>query len=187
MKLLNSIHNDLGNRCFACWFASLSGLKSPYKSTVQRVCTRVIVGERFTVCSGAKNIPGMHIASQAPQLPPSFKFTFTLPPKNEKPLTTKKVPPDYIPPYFGFTASAEVVTAKNEKTANRLKITAVWWYRPTCVRLKPLPTTTLKISGSNFQKRRGHLDFSAVKCKNHSLALNYLILVYIRFWALNMA
>ena len=28
-----------------------------------------------------------------------------------------------------------------------------------------------KISGSNSQKRRGHLDFCAVKCKNHGLAL----------------
>ena len=35
-----------------------------------------------------------------------------------------------------FTPSAKVVTAKNEKPANRLKITAVWQYRPACVRLK---------------------------------------------------
>ena len=27
-----------------------------------------------------------------------------------------------------------------------------------------------KISGSNSQKRRGHLDFCVVKCKNHGLA-----------------
>ena len=27
-----------------------------------------------------------------------------------------------------------------------------------------------KVSGSNSQKRRGHLDFCAVKCKNHGLA-----------------
>ena len=27
-----------------------------------------------------------------------------------------------------------------------------------------------KISGSNSQKRRGHLDCCAVKCKNHGLA-----------------
>ena len=31
-----------------------------------------------------------------------------------------------------------------------------------------------KISGSNSQKRRGHLDFCAVKCKNHDLALRLL-------------
>ena len=36
---------------------------------------------------------------------------------------------------FWFTASAKIVT-KNEKTANLLKITAVWQYRPACVRLK---------------------------------------------------
>ena len=37
---------------------------------------------------------------------------------------------------FWLTASAKVVTAENEKTAYRLKITAVWQYRPACVRLK---------------------------------------------------
>ena len=37
-------------------FASTSRLKSPYQPTVQRVRTRVTVGKRFTVCSGAKNI-----------------------------------------------------------------------------------------------------------------------------------
>ena len=31
-----------------------------------------------------------------------------------------------------------------------------------------------KISGSNSQKRRGHLDFSAVKCKNHGSASQLL-------------
>ena len=46
---------------------------------------------------------------------------------------------------FGFTASAKVVTAKNDETAYRQKITAIWQYRPACVRLKPLPRTTLKI------------------------------------------
>ena len=55
MRLLNSIHDEIGNRSFACWFASICRLKSPYKPTVQRVCTRLIVGKRFTVCSGAKN------------------------------------------------------------------------------------------------------------------------------------
>ena len=65
----------------------------------------------------------------------------SLPPKNEKPPTAKKLLPycitaEKIPPFFCFTASAKVVTAKNEKTANRLKITALWQYRPACVRLK---------------------------------------------------
>ena len=52
-----------------------------------------------------------------------------------------RVPPysitaEKLPQYVGFTVSAKVVTAKNEKTANRLKVTAVWQYRPACVRLK---------------------------------------------------
>ena len=56
-----------------------------------------------------------------------------LPPKNYRRMA---LPPKKIPPYFGFTASAKIVTAKNEKTANRLQITAVWQYRPARVRLK---------------------------------------------------
>ena len=55
-------------------------------------------------------------------LPPPPK---SLPPKNEKPPTAEK-----LPQYFGFTASAEVVTAKKRKTAYSQKITAVWHYRP---------------------------------------------------------
>ena len=60
-------------------------------------------------------------------LPPPPK---SLPPKNEKPPTAEK-----LPPYFGFTASAKVATAKKRKTTYRRKITAVWHYRPACVRL----------------------------------------------------
>lgn len=58
----------------------------------------------------------------------------SLPPKNEKPPTAnrqKKTP--YVLLYrrkyttiFWFSASAKVVNAENEKTANHLKITAVW-------------------------------------------------------------
>ena len=55
MKLLNSIHDEIGNRSLACWFC-FDCLKSPYKPTVQKVCTRVTVGKRFAVCSGAKTI-----------------------------------------------------------------------------------------------------------------------------------
>ena len=55
-------------------------------------------------------------------IPPPPK---SLPPKNEKLPTAEK-----LPPYFGFTASAEVVTAKKRKTAYRPKITAVWHCRP---------------------------------------------------------
>ena len=50
-------------------------------------------------------------------LPPPPK---SLPPRNEKPPTAVK-----LPPYFSFTASAEVVTAQKRKTAYRRKITAI--------------------------------------------------------------
>ena len=51
----------------------------------------------------------------------------SLPPKNEKPTTAEKLPPygitaEKLPPHFGFTASAEVVTAKKRKTAYRQKL-----------------------------------------------------------------
>ena len=45
---------------------------------------------------------------------------------------------------------------------------------------------TCKISGSISQQRRGHLDFCAVKCKITAWHRNYLVLVYIRFRALNL-
>ena len=72
--------------------------------------------------------------SYAPQLPPSFESPFTLPPKNERPFTVEKLPPhgstaEKLPPYFGFTASAKVVTARKRQTAYRRKITSVWHYR----------------------------------------------------------
>ena len=59
----------------------------------------------------------------------------SLPSKTEKPPTAGKLPPyditaEQLPPYLGFTASAEVVTAKKQKTAYRQKINAVWHYRP---------------------------------------------------------
>lgn len=56
-------------------------MKSPNITIVHRVCTRVTVGKRFAVYSGAKNM--------ARQFPPSFEFTFTLSPKKEKPLPPK--------------------------------------------------------------------------------------------------
>ena len=48
MRLLNSIHDEIvGNRSVPIGFASISRLKSPYKRTVQSVCTRVTVGKRL--------------------------------------------------------------------------------------------------------------------------------------------
>ena len=48
-----------------------------------------------------------------------------LPPKNYKTPTAEN-----LPSFFGFTASAEVITAKKRKIAYRQSITAVWHYRP---------------------------------------------------------
>ena len=65
-------------------------------------------------------------------LPPAPK---SLPRKNEKTPTAEKLPPygvtsEILPPYFGFTASAEVVTAKKRKTAYHQKNITVLHYRP---------------------------------------------------------
>ena len=72
-------------------------------------------------------------------VPPTAK---TLPPycitaEKRKTAYRQKLPPccitaEKIPPCFGFTASAKVVTAKDEETANRLKMRIP----PACVRLK---------------------------------------------------
>ena len=61
-------------------------------------------------------------------LPPPAK---SLPPKIEKPATAEKLPlygitAEKLPPYFGFTSSAQVVTAKKRKTAYRPKSTAIF-------------------------------------------------------------
>ena len=49
-----------------------------------------------------------------------------------------------------------------------------------------LNTCVCKIAGSISQKRREHLEFCAVKCKITAWRRNYLVLVYIRFSALNL-
>ena len=65
MRLLNSIHDEIGNRSLAWWFCLDFSLEIAVQTNRSKACTRVIVGKRFAVCSGAKNIPvpGMHIAS----------------------------------------------------------------------------------------------------------------------------
>ena len=94
--------------------------------TVQRVCTRVIAEKRFTVCSGAKNIclqlARHHNYRQVLNLRSRYrrKTKNRLPPK----ITAAKTPQ-----YFGFTASAKVVTAEKWKTAYRQKFAAVLHYR----------------------------------------------------------
>ena len=100
MRLLNSIHDEIvGNRSVPIGFASISRLKSPYKPTVQRVCTGVIVGKRFDVCSGAKsyaytrylarhrnyrqvlNLRSRHRRKTKNRLPPKNYRRIALPPK----------------------------------------------------------------------------------------------------------
>ena len=77
----------------------------------------------------AKKLPPYGIPSE--KIPPYFYFA----------ASAKTSPPYCItaeetPPYLAFTASSKVVTAKIEKTVNRLNITAVWQYHPACVCLK---------------------------------------------------
>ena len=90
----------------------------------------------------------------------------SLPPKNEKPPTAKNyrrnaLPPNEIPPYIGFTASAKVVTAKNEKTANRLKFPPCGNTAPSVSALKTVTDDhTLNVYSSagglkNTQKKCG--------------------------------
>ena len=61
MRLLNSIHDEKGNRSFACWFC----LDFSIEIAVQTNCTRVTVGKKFAVCSGTKNmhIPGSELGT----------------------------------------------------------------------------------------------------------------------------
>ena len=87
MRLLYSIHDEIGNRSFACWFCLDFSLeiavptnrsKGTYKGNRRKEVYRLFGRQKH-----------MHTASEAPQLRPSFEFTFTLPPKNEKPLSAK--------------------------------------------------------------------------------------------------
>ena len=76
----------------------------------------------------------MHVARSSPQLPPSFECTFTSPPKNEKPLAAKKLPPycitaEKITPYFGLPLAPKSLPPKNEKPPTAKKKSAVLHYR----------------------------------------------------------
>ena len=53
MRMLNSAHDEIGNRSFACW-CCFDCLKLPYKPTVQKLCARVTVGKRFAVVRAPK-------------------------------------------------------------------------------------------------------------------------------------
>ena len=106
------------NRSFVCCFTSSSG------TNVRRVyckCTRLAVGKEVCRSFGRRKYVAGH---RNCRLVLSLRSRYRQKMKNR------------LPPYFGFTASAKVVTAQKQKTAYRRKITAVWHYRPACVRLK---------------------------------------------------
>ena len=93
MRLLNSILDEIGNSSFACWFCLNFSLEiAPY-------------------CITAEKIPPYF----GLPLPPK-----SLPPKNEKPPTAKKLPPycitaEKIRPYFGLPLPPKSLRPKNEK------------------------------------------------------------------------
>ena len=91
VRLLNSIHNERGNCSFACWFCFEFALEIAVQTNRSKGMYKD--DRRKEVCRLFGRQKHMHIGSWAPQLPPSFEFTFTLPPKNGKPLTAKKLPP----------------------------------------------------------------------------------------------
>ena len=53
MRLLNSIHDEIGNRSFACWFCVDFSLEIGVQTNRSK---GMYVEKRFAVCSGAKNI-----------------------------------------------------------------------------------------------------------------------------------
>ena len=90
MRLLNSIHDEIANRSFACWFCLDFSLEIAVQTNRSKGKIRMSKGDRRKeVCRLFGRQKHMHIASWAPQLPPGFEFTFTLPPENDKPLTAK--------------------------------------------------------------------------------------------------
>ena len=57
MRLLNSIHDEIGNRSFARWFCLDFSLEIAVQANRSKgMYTRVTVGKRFAVCSDAKNV-----------------------------------------------------------------------------------------------------------------------------------
>ena len=149
-SLLNSIHDKIGNRSCACWFCldffheiavQTNRSKGVYKADRRKVVCRLF---------GRQNHMYM-----APQLPPSFQFSFTLRPKNEKPLT---VPPkNYrriaLPPnkyrhilVYRFRQSRYRRKMKNRLPPANYRRMAI--PPRLCPPKKPLPTTTLKITSA---------------------------------------
>ena len=86
--------------------------------------------------------------SWAPQLPPNFLSPFTLPPKNEKPLTAEKLPPYGITAIFWFyRLRPSRYRQKNEKPPTPKNYRYVLVLPPRlCSPKKTLPTITLEFS-----------------------------------------
>ena len=121
-------------------FISSFGMKNAKPNqTFEGICTRLAVGKEVCRSFGRRKSVARHrnyrlvlsLRSRYRQktknrLPPkNYRHilvlpppTKSLPPENEKPPTALK-----LTPYFGFTASAKVVTAKKQKTAYRRKFT----------------------------------------------------------------
>ena len=124
--LLNSIHDEISNRSFACWFC----LDFSREISVQTNRSKVMYkgNRRKEVCRLFGRQKHVHIPSWAPQLPPSlqFKFHVTAEKRRIAYLQTVTAVLHYrrkIPAYFGFIASAKFVTAEILKIANLKKRT----------------------------------------------------------------
>ena len=128
MRLHNSIHDEIGNRSFACWFCldllleiavQTYRSKGMYKGNRRKEFVRApktyAYSELGTAIT-AKFWIYVHVTAEKRKTAYHQKITAVL---------------HYlkIPLYFGFTASAKVITAEKWKTAYRQKITAVLHYR----------------------------------------------------------
>ena len=120
----------IGNRSFACWFCLDFSLeiavqtnrsKGMYKGN-RRIEVCLLFGRQKHMHT-ARHRNYRHVLNLRSRY--CWKTKKRLPPINYSRIA---LPPKRIPPYFGFAASAEVVTAEKWKTAYRQKITAVVYY-----------------------------------------------------------
>ena len=149
MRLLNSIHDEIGNRSsLSCWVCLDFSPEIAVQTNHSKGMYKGHLRKKVCLLFGRQK----HMASWTPQFPPSFEFTFALPPKNEKrlppkhyhrialppkkyrpyfglPLPPKSLPPycitaEKIPPYFGLPLPPKSLPPKNEKppTARKLPL-----------------------------------------------------------------
>ena len=126
-------------------FASISSMKSPYKRTVQRVCTRLIVGKWFAVCSGVKTICIWHHNYRQ-----VFNFLSRYGRKTKNRLPPKNYRRIALPPnkyrhilVYRFRQSRYRRKMKNRLPPANYRRMAI--PPRLCPPKKPLPTTTLVI------------------------------------------